>query len=120
MEMAAETLLRPFCRVSVFCCRVFVAEKSVGRLVLLDFRETADRRVEAVVGVVVVALADLAEQDGAGAGLDGEVVVQVLRDVDALARGQTDLRAAGTVYALPSQWTVTSETLSMDSSGRLL
>ena len=29
MEMAAETLLRPFCRVSVFCCRVFVAEQAV-------------------------------------------------------------------------------------------
>ena len=40
-----------------------------------------------------VALADFAEQDGAGAGLDVEVVVQVLRDVDALARGQADLRA---------------------------
>ena len=62
-------------------------------LVFFDGGEAADRRVEAVVGVVVVALTDLAEQDGAGAGLDVEVVVQVLRDVDALARGQTDLRA---------------------------
>ena len=53
----------------------------------------ADGGIKAVVGVVVVALADFAEQDGAGAGLDVEVVVQVLRDVNALARGQADLRA---------------------------
>ena len=46
---------------SVLCCRIFVAEQAVGRLVLLDFWEAADWGIEAVVRIVVVALTDLAQ-----------------------------------------------------------
>ena len=46
---------------SVLCCRIFVAEQAVGRLVLLDFWEAADWGIEAVVRIVVVALADLTQ-----------------------------------------------------------
>ena len=46
---------------SVLCCRIFVAEQAVGRLVLLDFWEAADWGIEAVVGIIVVALTDLAQ-----------------------------------------------------------
>ena len=42
---------------------VFIAQKSVWRLVFLDFRETAYWRLEAVVGIVIVTLADFSDQD---------------------------------------------------------
>ena len=49
----------------LFCGRILVAQQAVRRLVLFDLRETAHGRIEPVIGVVVVALADLAEQHGA-------------------------------------------------------
>ena len=55
---------------SVFCRRILIAEQPVRQLIFLDLRKTANRRIEAVVGVVVVALADLAQQDGTSAGLN--------------------------------------------------
>ena len=51
-----------FCRVwqtLIPGCRVLGAEQTVRSLVLLDGREAAHRRVEAVVLAVVIALADL-------------------------------------------------------------
>ena len=68
---------------------------------LLDSGEAADRRVEAVVRLVVVALAHLAQQHRPGAGLDLEIVVEVLPDVDALARREAHLRARGDGVAVP-------------------
>lgn len=41
---------------------VFVAEQAVGRLVFFDGWKTANRLMEAVVGIVVVTLAHLAQQ----------------------------------------------------------
>lgn len=46
--------------------RILVAQQTVGSLVLFDSGEAANRRVEPVVGVVITALADFAEQYGAG------------------------------------------------------
>ena len=85
------------CLLLLFGCQseILIAQQTVRRFVFFDLREAADRRVEAVVGVVVAALADLAKQDGAGARLDREVVVHSLRDPEAFARTQTDLRARG-------------------------
>ena len=85
------------CLLLLFGCQseILIAQQTVRRFVFFDLREAADRRVEAVVGVVVAALADLAEQNGAGARLDREVVVHSLRDPEAFARTQTDLRARG-------------------------
>ena len=77
---------------SLLCRRILVAEQPVGRLVLLDGGEAAHRRVEAVIRVVVVALADLSQEDRPAAGLHREVVIQPLLDMDALAGGQADLR----------------------------
>lgn len=45
-----------------------------------------------IVAVVVVALADLPDQDRPGPGLYGKIVVEALRDVDALPRYKADLR----------------------------
>ena len=81
--------------------RILVAEEAVGGLVLFDGGEAAHRRVEAVVRVVVVALAHFAEKDVAGAGLHAEVVVEALRDVDAFAGGEADLRAGGDGVGVP-------------------
>ena len=74
---------------------ILVAEQTVRCFVLLDLRETSDRRIEAIVGVVVVALADFAQQDGAGGGFDLEIVVHILLDMNALARRELDLRSSG-------------------------
>ena len=46
---------------SVLCCRIFVAEQAVRGFILFDFRKTSDRRIEAVIRIVVVALADLTQ-----------------------------------------------------------
>ena len=54
---------------------------------------TSPGRLEAVVRVVVVALADLPQQNRAGALFHGEVVVQPLLDVDALAGGEAHPRS---------------------------
>ena len=50
-----------FFMASIFCSRILVAEQPVGWLVLLDLGEAAHGRVKAVVGVVIVALADFAQ-----------------------------------------------------------
>ena len=47
-----------FFMASIFCSRILVAEQAVGRLILLDGGKAAHRRIEAVVGIVIVALAD--------------------------------------------------------------
>ena len=80
---------------NLFCCGIFVAQQAVGRLILLNLGEASCRGIEAVVGVVVVTLADLAKQHCARAGLNGEVVIQPLIDVDAFARSQTNLSSGG-------------------------
>ena len=78
---------------SVLCCRIFVAEQAVGRLVLLDFWEAADWGIEAVVRIVVVALADFAQKNSDGNGFDLEIMIHVLLDMDALTRRQAHLRS---------------------------
>ena len=80
---------------SVLGRRVFGAEQPVRGLVLLNGREAAHGGIEAVVNAVVIALADLAQEHIAGAGLHLKVVVQPLGDVDALAGGQADLGSGG-------------------------
>ena len=42
-------------------CRIFVTEQTVSFFILLNFGEPPDRRIESVVSVVIVALADLAQ-----------------------------------------------------------
>ena len=81
------------------CGRVFVAQQAVGRLVFFDFGEAADGLVKAVVGVIVVALADLADEDWAGAGLDVKGVVLVGPKGDTLTGLEPDLGAGGDVPA---------------------
>ena len=66
------------------CCRIFVAKQSIGGLVLLDFGETTDGRIEAVVGIIIITLADFTQQNRAGAFFYREVVVQELLHMDAL------------------------------------
>src|SRR5699024_5938385 len=68
--------------------RVLAAQQAVGGLVLLDGWEAAQLLIKAVVRVVVVALAHLAQQHRAETWLHGKVVVEVGRDGDALPRGQ--------------------------------
>ena len=73
---------------------ILVAEQAVGRLVLLDFWEAADWGIEAVIRIVVVALADLAQQNSAGTGFDLEIMIHVLLDMDALTRRELHLRSS--------------------------
>ena len=93
----------------VFSCWILVAEQTIGGFIFFNLREASDGRVEAVIRIIVVALADLAKQDGAGALFHGKVVVHPLRDPEAFARTQPDLRARGTMRLRPSQWTSTSD-----------
>ena len=79
----------------LLCCWVLAAQKPVRRFVLFDLGKSPHGWVEAVVRIVVVALADLAEQHVAGTGLDGKIVIQPLIDENALARGETNLRSGG-------------------------
>ena len=79
----------------VFSCWILVAEQTIGGFIFFNLREASDGRVEAVIRIIVVALADLAKQDGAGALFHGKVVVHPLRDPEALTRAQADLRAGG-------------------------
>ena len=51
-------------------CRIFVTEQTVSFFILLNFGEPPDRRIESVVSVVIVALADLTQQDGTSAWFD--------------------------------------------------
>lgn len=44
-------------------CRIFVTEQTVSFFVLLNFGEPPDGRIESVVSVVIVALADLAQKN---------------------------------------------------------
>ena len=74
---------------------VLGAEQTVRRFVLLNGREAAHGRVEAVVLGIVIALADLAQQHVARTRLHLEIVVQVLLNVDGLAGGQADLGSGG-------------------------
>ena len=77
----------------LLCCRrILIATQPVRRLIFLDLRKTANRRIEAVVGVVVVALADLAQQDGSSAGLNRKIMIQALINENAFTGFQTDLR----------------------------
>ena len=65
--------------------------RAVGRAVRPpQFQENAPPGGETVIGVVVVALTHLAQQHWTAPFLHGEVVVEILMDVDALAGGQTD------------------------------
>ena len=57
--------------------------------------------MEAVIRVVVVALADLSQEDRPAAGLHREVVIQPLLDVDALARGEPDLGSCRNRVSVP-------------------
>ena len=74
-------------------CRILVAEQAVRRFIFFDLRETTHRRIEAIVGVVVVALADFAQKNSAGTGFDLEIMIHVLLDMDALTRRQAHLRS---------------------------
>ena len=56
-------------------------------------RETGPRGIEAVIRIVVVALADLAQQNVTRAGFYFKIVVQPLLDVDGFAGRQADLGA---------------------------
>lgn len=76
----------------LFCFRILVAEQTVRCFVLLDLRETANGRIEAIVGVVVVALADLTQQNSTRARFNLEIVIHILLDMDALARCELHLR----------------------------
>lgn len=62
----------------LFRLRVFVTQEVVGKLVFLDGGETAYRRVKAVFGIVIVALAHFAQQHNAGTLFHGKIVVQKL------------------------------------------
>ena len=72
---------------------ILVAQQTIGGLVLFDFREAAHGGIEPVVGVVIVALGNLAQQHGTGAFFHGKIVVHTLGHPQTLARGQTDLGA---------------------------
>ena len=56
-------------------------------------RETGPRGIEAVIRIVVVALADIAQQNVTRAGFYFKIVVQPLLDVDGFAGRQADLGA---------------------------
>ena len=73
-------------------CRIFVTEQTVSFFVLLNFGEPPDGRIESVVSVVIVALADLAQKNSPRSRLDLEITVHILLNVDALARCQFFLR----------------------------
>ncbi|KAF5034990.1 hypothetical protein DSECCO2_590350 [anaerobic digester metagenome] len=51
----------------LLCRRIFIAEQTIGLFVLLNGGEAPNRLIKAVIGMVVVALADLAQQHGAAA-----------------------------------------------------
>ncbi len=76
------------------CLRILIAQQTVGSLVFFDGGETAHRRIEAVVGVVIVALAHFTQQHRTSALLHGKIVVHKLLHVDALTGFQTN-NAAG-------------------------
>ena len=67
-------------------------------------RETGPRGIEAVIRIVVVALADLAQQNVTRAGFYFKIVVQPLLDMDGFAGRQADLGAGrngvGTVVGM--------------------
>lgn len=72
-------------------CRIFVTEQTVSFFILLNFGEPPDRRIESVVSVVIVALADLAQKNSSRSRLDLEIMVHILLNVDTLARCQAYL-----------------------------
>lgn len=75
------------------CRRVFIAQKTVWRLVFLNFRETTYWRLEAVVGIVIVTLADFSDQDCTCSRFYFKIMVHSLHNADAHSRFQADLRA---------------------------
>ena len=76
----------------VLHCRILVAEQAVRRFILLDFWEATHGWIEAVVGIIVVALAALAEQDSTRTRFDLEIVIHILLDMDAFTRRELYLR----------------------------
>ena len=80
---------------SFLCFRVFVAKKTIGGFVLINFGESSNGRKKPIVAVVVVALADLAEQYGTCAGFDLKIVVEPLGNKEAFTGAKADLGAGG-------------------------
>lgn len=76
---------------SLFGSRVLIAEQAVRRLILFDGGESAYRRIKAIVGIVIVALADFAKQHRSGSLLHREIVVHIPLNVNALTESQTNL-----------------------------
>ena len=76
----------------VLHCRILVAEQAVRRFILLDFWEATHGWIEAVVGIIVVALATLTEQDSTRTRFDLEIVIHILLDMDAFTRRELYLR----------------------------
>ena len=79
------------CHMAVFCnllcCGVFVAEQTVGSFVFLNGGEAAYMRIEAVIGVIVVALADFTQQHRTCTFFDGEIVVEILLNMNTFTGG---------------------------------
>ena len=73
---------------------ILVAEQTIGGFVFFNLWEPADWGIEAVIRIVVVALADFAQQNSAGTGFDLEIMIHVLLDMDALTRRQAHLRSS--------------------------
>ena len=73
-------------------CRIFVTEQTVSFFVLLNFGEPPDGRIESVVSVVIVALADLAQKNSPRSRLDLEIMVHILLNVYDIARCHAYLR----------------------------
>ena len=77
----------------LFCLRILVAEQTVRCFILLDLRESSHLLIETVIHVIVVALADLTQQDGTSAGLNRKIMIQPLINENAFTRFQPDLRS---------------------------
>ena len=76
--------------------RIFGAEETIGRFVLLDGREASlQHRIKAVVIGIIIALGNFTQQNVAGARLHLEIVVEILLDENGLTRGKTNLGAGG-------------------------
>lgn len=70
---------------TLFCRRVFVAKQPIRRLILFNARKPSRRRVEAIIRIIVVALADLANQHGPCPLGNGKIMIQPRWDSDAHA-----------------------------------
>ena len=65
---------------------IFIAQESIRGFVFFYCRETSHWRIESVVGVVVITLADLTQQDRATSWFNRKIVIQPLLDKDTFAR----------------------------------